>query len=419
MSRNLPLIVAIVSGVIAAILSYSYLQKQRRVAEQLKSVVIQQKQEMNNLQRKLQQLSLQRKEKKVVPVVVARRDLKAGEILTSEMVEEKYVPVDEKIPSAAGSVEVVLGKQLITDVVKGEQIILSRIVSPDVLRKQLIPPGQRLVTVQVEQTDLFRFLRPGDRVDVAVVLTLPGNYVVSAGLFSDVEVKAINGRVSYNLPKPSRNGIRKRGRKESGGIKINPHKGTLTFALPSKDAAILNMAARFGKIEVYPRSRIDPSKEKLPPVGLDTVLQYALPQLVAKMKLQTTTQQNNKQQEKKKTEKKKENLFLPKIKKEVKKKKIRIRRGNQVEVITTGPKGDSRLEEEVSKKKGTDLIAHGNPLELNQLLPNREEGRRGSEKIESGADEKGSSRQKQGREDSFRDKVPPSLDKYLGRGLNL
>ncbi len=419
MSRNLPLIVAIVSGVIAAILSYSYLQKQRRVAEQLKSVVIQQKQEMNNLQRKLQQLSLQKKEKKVVPVVVAKRDLKAGEILTSEMVEEKYVPVDEKIPSAAGSVEVVLGKQLITDVVKGEQIILSRIVSPDVLRKQLIPPGQRLVTVQVEQTDLFRFLRPGDRVDIAVVLTLPGNYVVSAGLFSDVEVKAINGRVSYNLPKPSRNGIRKRGRKESGGIKINPHKGTLTFALPSKDAAILNMAARFGKIEVYPRSRIDPSKEKLPPVGLDTVLQYALPQLVAKMKLQTTTQQNNKQQEKKKTEKKKENLFLPKIKKEVKKKKIRIRRGNQVEVITTGPKGDSRLEEEVSKKKGTDLIAHGNPLELNQLLPNRKEGRRGSEKIENGADEKGSSRQKQGREDSFRDKVPPSLDKYLGRGLNL
>ncbi len=416
MGRNAPLILAIVVGVIAAGLTYSYLKTQQQMTQQLKAVVIKQKQEMNRLQSQIQRLSRQNLIRKKVPVVIAKRDLKAGEILTSDMLEEKYIPAEAKVPAAAGSMDAVIGKQIIANVVKGEQIILSRLVSPKVLQKQLIPPGKRLITVEVEQTDLFRFIRPGDRVDIAVVLTLPGPYVVSAGLFSDVEIKAINGRISYDVVSPERSeGIRRRGKSSNGGgIKLNPHKGTLTFALPLRDAAMLNMAAKFGKIEIYPRSRIDPLKEKIPPVSLDTVLQSALPNLMAKMNL--LKQQSLEKEENKK---KSQGFSLPGSVKRVR--KIRIRKGDQVEIEEIGNtleqdgkiKDLGRLRQFGNIQKGEPLIEKGSPFRdvpehNDKILKQEIKGEK-----DSFSDMKEREKVKREERDPFEGKIPPSLDKYL------
>ncbi len=417
MGRNAPLILAIVVGVIAAGLTYSYLKTQQQMTQQLKAVVIKQKQEMNRLQNQIQHLSRQNLIKKKVPVVIAKRDLKAGEILTSDMLEEKYIPAEAKVPAAAGSMDAVIGKQIIANVVKGEQIILSRLVSPKVLQKQLIPPGKRLITVEVEQTDLFRFIRPGDRVDIAVVLTLPGPYVVSAGLFSDVEIKAINGRISYEaVIRKKTEGIRRRGKSSNeGGIKLNPHKGTLTFALPLRDAAMLNMAARFGKIEIYPRSRIDPLKEKIPPVSLDTVLQSALPNLMARMNL--LKQQSLEKEENKK---KSQGFSLPGSVKRVR--KIRIRKGDQVEIEEIGNtleqdgkiKDLGQLEQFDDMQKEEPLIEKGSPF---RDVPEHNDKKILKQEIkgekDSFSDMKEREKMKREERDPFEGKIPPSLDKYL------
>ncbi len=426
MGRNTPLILATIVGIIAAGLTYSYLKSQQQITQQLKAVVIRQKQEMNRLQSQIQQLSRRNLVKRKVPVVVAKRDLKAGEILTSDMLEEKYIPAEAKIPAAAGSIDAVIGKQLLVDVVKGEQIILSRLVSPKVLQRQLIPPGKRLVTIEVEQTDLFRFIRPGDRVDIAVVLTLPGPYVVSAGLFSDVEIKAINGRISYNIPPPAqeKEAIRRRDKSSSsGGIKLNPHKGTLTFALSLRDAALLNMAAKFGKIEIYPRSRVDPIKEKIPPVSLDTVLQSALPNLVARMNLLKKQNLEQQKEESKST-------GLPKVvEPSVKQvRKIRIRKGNQVEIREIGNnlqgkegKGAQQLlYSRDTQKEGMSLIERGIPYPDESDSNFNNEGlkqkRKRKESFSSKTpreEERIKEKDSEVKEDPFKDKFPPSLDRYL------
>ncbi len=417
MGRNAPLILAIVVGVIAAGLTYSYLKTQQQMTQQLKAVVTKQKQEMNRLQNQIQHLSRRSLVRKKVPVVIAKRDLKAGEILTSDMLEEKYIPAEAKVPAAAGSMDAVIGKQIITDVVKGEQIILSRLVSPKVLQKQLIPPGKRLVTVEVEQTDLFRFIRPGDRVDIAVVLTLPGPYVVSAGLFSDVEIKAINGRISYEaVIRKKTEGIKRRGKSSNGGgIKLNPHKGTLTFALPLRDAAILNMAARFGKIEIYPRSRIDPLKEKIPPVSLDTVLQSALPNLMAKMNL--LKQQSLQQQEGK--EKKPQEFSLPKPVPVKKSRKIKIRKGSQIEIKEIGKYRDQdkkdklfgQLNQSNENEKKNFLIERGSPFREESKYNDNERIRGEKNDRYYNVEEGEKVRKKES--DPFEGKIPPSLDRYL------
>ncbi len=327
MGRTLPLIIAVVAGILAAGLTYSYLQTQKQATKQLKSLVEKQKAELVRLNQQLRSLASRgRRVEEKVPVVVAKRDISAGEILTSEMVEEKFVPREVRISSAAGSVDAVIGKMVTSDVVKGEQIILSKLISPEVARKELIPPGTRLVTIKVEQTDLFRFVRPGDKVDISVIFTLPGSQVVNVGLFSGVEIKAVNGRISYGFRRPNKRSsggkIQKRNNKgEEKVIKINPNVGTLTFALPLKEAAILTMAAKIGKIEIYPRSSLDPDKEKLPPTTVDTVFQYALPQLVAQI-------QSQQEQEKP--------LPAPIKPKAPEPKKIKVRRGSEVEVVKLG-----------------------------------------------------------------------------------
>ncbi len=284
MGRNLPLILAIVSGILAASIAYVYFQRERQRAMILQQRLYQQQQQLQRLSDELRRMTATKRVEAKVPVVVAKEDIKAGTILTSEMVEEIMVPRSRKLPASAGSLDAVIGKLVTVDLVKGEQVLMPRLVSPDVLRRQVIPLGRRLVTVQVQQLDLFRFIKPGDKVDIALMFNLPPSQMVTAGLFSNVEIKAVNG-VFYASRGPkgkeSSRSIRKR-RDDEGKERVpfNPNQGTLTFALPPRDAAILLMASQLGSIRIFPRSRLDTDETRIPPVTVDAVLQYAIPELL-------------------------------------------------------------------------------------------------------------------------------------------
>ena len=284
MGRNLPLILAIVSGILAASIAYVYFQRERQRAMILQQRLYQQQQQLQRLSDELRRVTATKRVEAKVPVVVAKEDIKAGTILTSEMLEEIMVPRSRKLPASAGSLDAVIGKLVTVDLVKGEQVLMPRLVSPDVLRRQVIPLGRRLVTVQVQQLDLFRFIKPGDKVDIALMFTLPPSQIVTAGLFSNVEIKAVNG-VFYASRGPERGRdsqkIKKR-RDDEGrqAVAFNPNQGTLTFALPPRDAAILLMASQLGSIRIFPRSRLDTDETRIPPITVDAVLQYAIPDLL-------------------------------------------------------------------------------------------------------------------------------------------
>ncbi len=332
MSRNFLLILAIVSGILAASVAYVYFQKERERTMLLQKRLQQQQQQLKRLSYELEQVSAEKQVIKRVPVVVAKEDIKAGTILTSDLVEEKMVSLGSKLPASAGSLEAVVGKLVTVDLVKGEQILLSRLRSPDVLRQQVIPLGKRLVTIQVQQLELFKFIHPGDKVDIALMFTLPPSQIVTAGLFSNVEVKAVNG-LFYSSKKTSgklrkmHSPIEKRGTKiEEPMVTSSPNQGTLTFALAPKDAAILLMASQLGSIKIFPRSQLDADNARLPAVTVDAVLQYAIPDLLKQAREMARIKEEN--------EKKKEEQlgFVGGLTSQIPAKRVKIRKGNIIEI---------------------------------------------------------------------------------------
>ncbi len=421
MGRNLPIIIAIISGLVGGILIYSYVQKREKEARQLRMYLKKQMVQQEKMKEEMARLrSLQRVTTKV-PVIVAVKPIPSGEIITSEMVKEKMVPKEAKIPTSAGSLDAVVGKVSRVDIAKGEQIILRHLVSPELMKRQLIPPGTRLVSIQVEQLSLFRFLRPGDKVDISVIFTLPPSQVVNVGLFSDVEVRAINGLFSYAPPpQPKRRSkILKRDRKaESSGIRVNPDKGVLTFALPPKEAAILFMASQFGRITIYPRANLDADKEKLPPVTVETVLQYAMPQVLAKAK-----------QFQQRSQVKEEMTALePKVKAGKSVRRIKIRKGAMV--VTKELGDDVQDWGLLPDVEGETDLSQGQVKEVNKGEPNKETGSRVSKETvktvvkevlkelkDSGEDIEERAKKSDGgaakRKESEGMQFPPNLEKYL------
>ncbi len=289
MFKDWPLLIAIALAFIATFSIFQYMKTQQ---EQMRRELVRQvEKEKQDLKREYESklAATRRYSGKTLRVVVAKKDISAGDLITSEVVELKNVPSSLKAPMSAGSLDAVIGKLASSNIVAGEQIMLNRIISPKAQQSSIVPPGTRLVTVQVEQLDLFKFLRPGDHVDIALMFQLPQSNVVTSGLFQDVTVKAINGRISYSIPThkshPDQKAIQKRVSVEEKpkSISVNPNKGTLSFALPQKDAAVLFMASKLGKIEIYPRSSFDPDKTKLPPITADSVLQLAMPKLTRQL----------------------------------------------------------------------------------------------------------------------------------------
>ncbi len=292
MYKNWPLIVALIAGLLGTYFLYNYVKEKERQALQAQMAFKQQQNQLQQLKQELEQLkrrpvSTGNQVIEKVPVIVAKKKIPAGTILREGMVEEKMIPVEAKLSSAAATLDAVLGKMVTVELSPGEQILLNRITSPEVAKQNFIPPGTRLVTINVEQLGLFYFVKPGDKVDIAMLFTLPTSQVVSVGLFSDVEVKAVDGKV--RLAEPSAvvtpEGVIKRGEASQVTVpNIDPNRGTLTFALPPKEAAILYMASQLGKIEIFPRAKFDPDKSKIPAITVDAVLQFAMPNIMKRAK---------------------------------------------------------------------------------------------------------------------------------------
>ena len=111
-----------------------------------------------------------------VPVVVAKIDLKRGTKLTEEMVEVRRYTADSRPSGAFSEPEKLTSRVLSQDVGVNEAVTAAKLADDSVMGggvSALITPGKRAMAVKGNEVmGLAGFVRPGDRVDVIVSLTV-------------------------------------------------------------------------------------------------------------------------------------------------------------------------------------------------------------------------------------------------------
>src|SRR3989338_840705 len=188
MKRWLPLIFAVVMGLLAVGLINRYLSEQLRALEQ---------------ERKKIMAAYQAP----VDIVVAGVDVPEGTQLDESHLKIMTVPERFVQPYATGNPHEVLGKIAVAQLAAGEQIMLNKLrreeeVPAGATLSRLTPKGKRAVTIAVDTlAGVGGFVRPGDLIDVLLSLQVPiaGQQEpgqVTLTLFQDVPVLAIGAETS-------------------------------------------------------------------------------------------------------------------------------------------------------------------------------------------------------------------------------
>ncbi|MHB8171479.1 MAG: Flp pilus assembly protein CpaB [Thermincolia bacterium] len=198
---------------------------------------------------------------KTTSVVVAAKDIAPKTEITSTMVEEKEVPVDLAHQKGYRETKDVVGKITTGEIIQGEQVLVNRLVAPKDTNKGLsytIAKGKRAISVAVDNiSGLSGLLKPGDRVDVLVTMSLenPGQKVTFTRMFlENIAVLAVGTEMSEQ-PEP-----------EKGAKNQNPEElKTVTLEVYAKDTQPLTMANEQGRIRLTLRSPVDDGKSNLTP----------------------------------------------------------------------------------------------------------------------------------------------------------
>ena len=113
---------------------------------------------------------------KTSPVVVARADIPRGTKLTAEMLQVRPFTEDSRPPDAFPEVAAVEGRVLSVAVGVNEAVTGRKLADKSILGggvSALIEPGKRAMSVKGNAVmGLAGFVRPGDRVDVLVSMTV-------------------------------------------------------------------------------------------------------------------------------------------------------------------------------------------------------------------------------------------------------
>ena len=181
----------------------------------------------------------------VVPVAVASADLPWGTKLESEMVKtlpylKKSVP-----PGSCFNPESLKGRVVISPLKKNEPILECRL-APDSVTvggvSAIIKPGKRALAVKGDKViGLSGFIRPGNRVDVLVTTTNPGNKKdITKIVLENILVLATGTQIEENT---------------EGG---KPHQvDVYTLEVTPMEGEKLSLAATKGKLHFALRNTID------------------------------------------------------------------------------------------------------------------------------------------------------------------
>ncbi len=140
-------------------------------------------------------------EPKLEPVVLMKTNVAQGEILKKEDVELASWPAPLRPAAAAGKVQEVEGRGAMSDLIKGEPVLLGKLApegsSPGLASR--IDPGMRAMTIRVNEViGVAGFLLPMSRVDVLATSDIDdrgGRGTISKLVLQNVEVLAVGQRL--------------------------------------------------------------------------------------------------------------------------------------------------------------------------------------------------------------------------------
>ncbi|MEW6008347.1 MAG: Flp pilus assembly protein CpaB [Candidatus Omnitrophota bacterium] len=260
LNRNIiSLIVAIALGALVVVLVNFYLAKEKK------------------------RLALEREKQlgKEVSVVLASGNIPRGAKITNAMVKIGTVREANLQPRTITNLESAIGKVAIADIVSGEQISSTKLMSetsPIAKEKPIsgsnlamkIPSGTRAFTIAIDDISAAGgMIRPNDYVDI--IGTFPFTQVVegkqvtqnvSVTLFQNVLVLAVG---------------RQTGPEETGAAKAGGG-NTITFALNLQQVELLNFAQDIGKLKLILRPPLETQTQSIPPVTADILWQQILTQ---------------------------------------------------------------------------------------------------------------------------------------------
>jgi len=256
--KFIPLIVAAVLGVLAIVLTNSYIQQQTQEAKQ----------------------ELIASQKNQATIVVARQDIPSGTTLTETMLKEARVNKAIAQPRVASSIDRVVGKITVAPISKDEQVLLNKvsISAQETSLSSKIPRGKRAITVPVDNiSSVGGMIRSGDHVDIVGVVPIPGigadgkqvNQMATLPLFQDVMVLAMGqefGAVS--------------------GEKVTKTASSIvTLALAPQEANLVAFVQEQGKIRLVLRSPEDTQTQQAVPASWDTLFRTVMPQAFVKQEV--------------------------------------------------------------------------------------------------------------------------------------
>ena len=205
-----------------------------------------------------------------IEVVVASKDLPKEVQLDSSHLKMAKVPQIFAQPYAVTSPNEVLGRVTIAPISEGEQILTTKLRSPEepstaASLSGLTPQGTRAVTIVVDAiTGVGGFIRPGDKVDILWTVQLPQGgqaQPVTLTLFQEIPVLAIGHTMAGQ------------GGETTAEEAAQQH---VTLALVPQETSLLLFARENGKIQLALRPRLETGVVAVPPASIDRLMERAL-----------------------------------------------------------------------------------------------------------------------------------------------
>jgi len=215
-------------------------------------------------------------------VLVAKRDIVSGSIISSDMFETSIVPNKFVQPQAVTSLDRIYGMITVAPIGKGEQITLSKLVSDKSSGRRdlagVTPSGKRAITIIADNlSSLSGMVQPGNYVDVLAVVQLPVpgrdgkpvNQTAIVPLFQNVLVLAV-GQNTGGPTGPS-------GRYATESAPPAKDTNLITLSLSPKEAHLIAFVQEQGRMRLVMRSPADAKMEPAMPVSWDSLFQYISP----------------------------------------------------------------------------------------------------------------------------------------------
>lgn len=215
MPRNRIIAIALCLGVVAAVLTWSYLSKQPGKSQ-------------------------------MATAVVASRSIPNGTIVDSGMLATKSLPTSEIPNTAATSPDMLIGKIAMKDIKMGDTISLQSVSEKNRL-SQMVKPFMRAVTVAVDPViGVAGFLKPGDHVDVLATFN-SNEGTITKTVLQNVQLIAIGSEIVEPASSDKDN-------QAKPNVQTNA-----TLAVMPADAEKLVLSDTKGKIRLALRRTDDPA----------------------------------------------------------------------------------------------------------------------------------------------------------------